>query len=118
MEGVFLRFHLYRAGEEPLAGDVNGHGVISHDLGLEVVVVNLEGGILLHQGVLAGLDEKIAFLVLYGYGLSGQGQDVLVQLGPQFRIRLLRKGQQGGRQGRQSQEQPSHNTTPSGIKVE
>ena len=61
------------------------------------MVVDFEGGILPYQGILAGLDEEIAFLVLHGYRFSGQGQEVLVQLGTQFRIRLLRKGQQGGR---------------------
>ena len=76
---------------------MDGHGVVSHNPGLEVVVVNLEGGVLPYQGILAGLDEKIAFLTLHGGAFSGQGQEILVQLGSQFRIGLLRSRHKAGR---------------------
>ena len=102
MEGILLAFHLHLAGEEPLPGHVDGHGVVSHDLGLEVVVVDFEGGVLPHQGILAGFYEEIAFLILDGHRLSRDGQEVLVQLGSQLRIGLLGIQGQGGAEGHQA----------------
>ena len=68
---------------------MHGHGVVSHDVGTQVVVVDLDGYVLTHQGILAGFNEEIAFGVLDGGAFPGQGREVFFQLGPQFRIWLL-----------------------------
>ena len=86
---VFLRLHGDGAGEEPFVCDVHGHGVVSHNLGAEIVVVDFDGYVLTNKGILARVNEIVALCALDRGRFSGQGREVFFQLGAQFGIGLL-----------------------------
>ena len=112
------RFHGDFSGKEPILGDMHGHGIVSHHLGLEIVVVNLERHVLAHQGILRGGNEVVALSALHLSALSEERHEILLQFGPQFRIGFLCPGSPG-QNGRHDAYQPLfHRTTPSGIKAE
>ena len=105
--------------DEPGVGDVHGHAFVAHDLGVQIMVVDLQRDELPRERILAGLDEEVAFGVLHGNRIPRQGGEILVQLGAEGReavlLRLEREGQEYGQEGRQ---EPFHSSTPSGMKAE
>ena len=111
--------HRHLARNEPGVGDVHGHAVVAHDLGIQVMVVDLQRDELPREGILAGFDEEVAFGVLHGDRIARQGGEILLQLGTQgvepVVLRLQGEGKEYGQEGRQ---EPFHSSTPSGMKAE
>ena len=83
------------------------------------MVVDLQRDELPREGILARLDEEVAFGVLHGDGIPRQRGEILLQLGAQgleaILLRLERKSEKCGQEGRQ---EPFHSSTPSGMKAE
>ena len=95
------------------------HPVVPHDLGIQVMVVDLQRDELPDQGILAGLDEEIAFRILDGKGFPRQGGEILLEFRSQgVEAVVLRPQHDGSQQGRQHRQQPFHSSTPSGMKAE
>ena len=93
--------------------------VVAHDLGLQIMVVDLQRDELPREGILAGLDEEVALGVLDAQRLSGQSGEILFELRAQRLVPLVLRGErERGEKGRQGQQKAFHNTTPSGMKAE
>ena len=83
------------------------------------MVVDLQCDELPREGILAGLDEEVAFGILHGDGVPHQRGKVLLQLGAKgFEPVLLRLERESEKQGQQGRQKAFHNSTPSGMKAE
>ena len=119
VQQVQFRMHRHLARNEPGVGDVHGHAVVAHDLGIQVMVVDLQRDELPREGILAGFDEEVAFGVLHGDRVPGQCGEIFLQLGAQgLEAILLRLERESEKYGQENRQEPFHSSTPSGMKAE
>ena len=96
---VQVALHNDLSGNEPLVGDMDGHGVVTHEFGRHVVAVQLQCGELPYQRVLAGGYQKVAFAGLGSCVFGRYCAYVTVEFGTQgvkIRTRLSHGGVKTG----------------------